>query len=365
LRYLIITSEFPPGPGGIGKHAYCLANALTTKGIEVDVVCNMDYTTEEEISLFLGTLQKGVVVHRIKREGMQTYTNRIRTVFSLCDRYHFDKIIVSGQFSLWLGYLLKRRYKEGVKVEAFIHGSELFIGGRVKRYLTRKSLGVMDKLYPVSGYTARMLNKADAEAVKVIPNGLDTAEWANIDTVQPFNWKGQPNLLTVGSISERKGQINIVNALPEILKVYPNTHYHIVGKADNVEKFKSYIRNKGLENYVTVHGVLNKTDLKRAYKSADIFCLLSNHTAGGDFEGFGIAVLEANIMGIPAVGSKMSGIEDAIQQGYNGYLVNPTDASDVVEAIDKILKSSKESISQQCVSWANKFDWDNIVKEIL
>ena len=44
-RLLLLSSEFPPGPGGIGTHAYQLARQLTARGWAVTVV------TAQELSL--------------------------------------------------------------------------------------------------------------------------------------------------------------------------------------------------------------------------------------------------------------------------------------------------------------------------
>ena len=82
----------------------------------------------------------------------------------------------------------------------------------------------------------------------------------------------------------------------------------------------------------------------------------------GDFEGFGIAVLEANYFGIPAIGSINSGLSDAINHGYSGILVNPKLDNDIINAIDKIL-SNKEQYSKNARNWSKKYLWDKKILE--
>ena len=65
---------------------------------------------------------------------------------------------------------------------------------------------------------------------------------------------------------------------------------------------------------------------------------LSDQTEDGDFEGFGIAVIEANLLGIPAIGSKDSGISDAIVDNHTGFLVNQKDNDQIMGSIQIILK---------------------------
>ena len=56
--------------------------------------------------------------------------------------------------------------------------------------------------------------------------------------------------------------------------------------------------------------------------ASDIFVMLSEETTTGDVEGFGIAVIEANALGIPTIGTMGSGLEDAISDKITGFLVN-------------------------------------------
>ena len=49
---LIVSQEFPPGPGGIGSHAYSMAKSFHEKGIDVTVVASMDYVTPQQVEAF-------------------------------------------------------------------------------------------------------------------------------------------------------------------------------------------------------------------------------------------------------------------------------------------------------------------------
>lgn len=360
-HYLIISSEFPPGPGGIGKHAYSMAKGLLHNGVNVSVVCNMDYASEEEIKAFLNN-NRELDIYRIERKGFWTYIDRIRKIINLYKKYRFDKVILTGQFSLWMGLLLKALFKD-VSTVLIIHGSELNIGGSIKQALTKKSILNGDKVFTVSNYTRSLLQaKVDRPDIEVLPNGLNMEDW-NVEA-EPFTWKGNPKLLTVGSITQRKGQHNVINALQEIRKIYPQVHYHIVGKDSN-GILKEKVEQLGLTNLVTFHGKLNDADLRGAYKTADIFCMLSESDSRGDVEGFGIAILEANMNGVSAIGSKGTGIEDAIDNGKTGILVNAHNPKEIINAIDAILKMDRALLASQCKDWAKQHDWNQLAKQLI
>ena len=360
-HYLIISSEFPPGPGGIGKHAYSMAKGLLHNRVNVSVLSNMDYASEDEIKAFLNNNSE-LNINRIERKGFSTYINRITTIIGLYRKYKFDKVILTGQFSLWMGLLLKTLFKD-VSTVLIIHGSELNIGGSIKQVLTKKSILNGDKVFAVSNYTCSLLQaKVDRQDIEVLPNGLNMEDWSV--EAQPFAWKGNPKLLTVGSITQRKGQHNIINSLQEISKIHPQVHYHIVGKDSN-GLLKEKVEHLGLANHVTFHGKLNDADLRSAYKTADIFCMLSESDSRGDVEGFGIAILEANINGVPAIGSKGTGIEDAIYNGNTGMLVDAHNPQEIINAIDAILKMDRALLASQCKDWAKQHDWNQLAKQLI
>lgn len=361
MHYLIISSEFPPGPGGIGKHAWSMAKALVYNGVQVDVVTNMDHAEEAVIASFLNSLPQGMKVYRVKRQGVQTYINRLQTIKRLCRDNKYDKIIVTGQFSLWIGGWLKR---SGKQVTGFVHGTELYIGGAIKRMLTRNALKSLDEVYAVSNYTAGLTGQIIHKKVKVLPNGLDLSEW-NDQKIERLNWKGDPMLLTVGSVTMRKGQHNVVRALPALLKEFPNLHYHMIGLPKEADAIRQLAKELQVENYITIHGKAEEQTVKAAYKTADVLMMLSERAANGDVEGFGIAVLEANINGKPAIGSKGTGIEDAIKNGYNGRLVDSKDPQAIVKAMKELLSADRASLAENCVSWARQHDWDQLAKQLI
>lgn len=363
-RYLLISSEFPPGPGGIGKHAYCLAKALMHHNVSVTVVCNMDYASDDEIDAFKAKLPAGMRIVHIRRQGFATYLNRIKTIIALCKQQQFNKVIVSGQFSIWMGALLKVLYRRKLFIGAFVHGSELLIGGSIKRRLTQLSLHKQDALWPVSHYTKSLLHKEGvSKNIKLIPNGIDISEWEH-GRIEKLPWKGYPNLLTTGSLTKRKGQHNIINALPVLIKQYPEIHYHMVGLPVQAEAIKQQAKLLSVENHITIYGRLSDVDLKKAYNTADVFCMLSEED-NGDVEGFGIAVLEANINGVPAIGSRNTGIEDAINDNVTGKLVDAHNAEEVLAAIQQLLTADKAALQANCRSWAVAHDWNEVVKSLL
>ena len=67
----------------------------------------------------------------------------------------------------------------------------------------------------------------------------------------------------------------------------------IINRKDILE----LIKKLGLNDKVTLHGILKHSELEKMYKIAHVNMMLSNNNNNKDFEGFGISVLEGNIYG--------------------------------------------------------------------
>jgi phosphatidylinositol alpha-1,6-mannosyltransferase len=156
--------------------------------------------------------------------------------------------------------------------------------------------------------------------------------------------------------------MNVVRALPSIVKEFPGVVYHMVGIPSIEKEILATARQLNVEDHIKIHGMLDDFHKDQILSKSTIFIMLSNSLSNGDFEGFGIAILEANALGIPAIGSSKSGITDAISEGYTGFCIDPHDADALVIALKKIL-SSYVDFSKNAIEWAKKFEWDTIIPE--
>ena len=197
-----------------------------------------------------------------------------------------------------------------------------------------------------------------------MPNGVNIKQFYKKSNKFSKKIIGDPCLLSVGSITHRKGQINLINSLPLIIEYYPQVHYHCIGLPIEERKILKIAKQLDVEKYLTLHGFIPNNILYEIYNQADIFIMLSQSKTTSDVEGFGIAILEAKLSGVPAIGTENTGIEDAIVHNKTGKLVNPYLAEEILHAMDQIL-SNKDKLSKNAVKWAHKHNWNNISTKYL
>lgn len=120
----------------------------------------------------------------------------------------------------------------------------------------------------------------------------------------------------VASISERKGQKFIVDALKEFKSgELPNVHFTIVGDGPDRYNLEEDVKKSGLEKYVTFVGVSQNVD-EYLYRS-DAYILVSED------EGLPMAIIEAMRASLPIVSTPVGGIPEMVENGKNGLLIQP------------------------------------------
>lgn len=354
FNIVVVTSEFPPQPGGIGNHAYNLALHLAKNDHEVSVIADQRSMSGHEEAQFDASLPFKVA--RIKRSKLRFLMYFKRIIVTYKSMKSATHCIATGKFSLWNVAFLNLFVKR--KTLAVIHGTEVNFKSVVLRKSIDASLNQFKTIVAVSNYTKDLVAHLKKD-VQVIPNGITLTEWKNSES--KISLKGHPVLCTVGRVSSRKGQLNVIKHLPELIKYYPDVHYHCIGIPSEAEAFMQVAKSLNVSDHITFHGSVDDKALKQVLGVTDVFVMLSSESKTGDVEGFGIAILEANAMGIPAIGSKGCGIEDAINTNKSGVLIDVNDTQGFAKGVSQILENSSK-FKEESLTWAKAHDWSIIVK---
>lgn len=358
-KILIISSEFLPDPGGIGNHAYQLAKGLAAEGYGVTVLADITYSNRETLSAFIKNISFFFIPIIRKKPLLFTYFKRMWLAIRLASNN--DLIICSGKFSLWLIHLL-RLFSSRKRIMAVVHGTELLLPSGLQKKITNNALGKANNIVAVSHYTDSFIIPEIKKTIDttIIPNGIDNNEF--ITHKKKSTITSPLQLITIGSVTERKGQENVINAIPDLLLEFPKLIYHIVGAPVISGKLRTLCESLSIEKHVIFHGKLSRTDLLSLLETSDVKLMLSNHTSTGDFEGFGIALLEANACGLPSIASNKGGTADAVADKFSGRLVNVTGKKEIVAALKEIV-NNYDRFSTNAIQWAKEHDWKLIIKK--
>lgn len=142
-------------------------------------------------------------------------------------------------------------------------------------------------------------------------------------------------LLTVCRLDPHKGTDMVIWALPELIEDFPEVLFVVGGSGRMEEKLKAMAEELNVSSNVRFIGRVPDEDLNEWYSASDIFIMPSRIGVGKDrgIEGFGIVYLEANLCGRPVIGGRSGGVPDAVEEGVNGFLVDPESPTEIAGAV--------------------------------
>jgi phosphatidyl-myo-inositol dimannoside synthase len=332
-RVLICTSEFPPGPGGIGTHAHHLALQLRDHEWDVSVAAVQELAAAEDIARF-NVAQPFPIRHLKQYPGAPTkLAYRFGVVSSEIRRFQPHLVVASGERMVWLAAGLRRMH--GVPYVAIGHAMEFNVPARWQRGMNRYCFERADGVVCVSRFTeTRMLARGIQPALRaVIPNGADDARFDLVsdDEIAAFrrryHLQDATILITLGSVHERKGQDVVIRALPRIVSRFPDIRYVAIGTPYQRDAFTRLAAELGVEQHVHFLGILDARETVRALNAAALFVMASQHTPNGDFA----------LCGRAAVVSDNSGVVEAIEPGETGAVAKISDPDSTADQIIELL----------------------------
>jgi phosphatidylinositol alpha-1,6-mannosyltransferase len=233
----------------------------------------------------------------------------------------------------------------GMKVIIGAHGMEVLKERKPSRQrLIRLAFSRAHRGLAVSEYTRQALIRLGVpkDKVAVIPNGVDVELFRprerSTSLVQRYDLQGKKVILTLARLVARKGQDQVIRALPEVIEKVPSAVYLLVGQGPDESRLRDLVDSLGLSEQVIFAGYVPDEQLVDHYSLADLYIMASREiAAGGDVEGFGITFLEAGACGLPVIGGRSGGVPDAVLEGQTGLLVDPEDSGEIAGALIRIL----------------------------
>ena len=128
----------------------------------------------------------------------------------------------------------------------------------------------------------------------------------------------------------RKGHDVLFAALADLLPQHPTLRVLVLGRGPLEAELEAHVRSAGIGAVVRFAGF--RTDLPRILPCLDVLA----HPAW--MEGLGIALLEAAACGVPIVASRRGGMPEAVEDGVNGYLIEPGDSAALADRLDRLLR---------------------------
>jgi phosphatidylinositol alpha-1,6-mannosyltransferase len=370
-KILLVTNDFGPRAGGIETFVIGLLERI--KGHEVTVFTSQQGDTSVYDQQWIDKF--GVRVIRDQSKILLPSWRVTRVAKKIVAAKNIDVVVFGAAAPLAL--MSPSLRKSGVKkIIALTHGHEVWWAKIFPFRLAIKRIGKnVDHLTYLGEFTRQAISKpltrkSTTEMVKIAP-GIDTAHFIpQPDAMQKRKELGLQDkkiIISVGRLVHRKGQDNLIQAMPAVLKKIPNAHLLLVGEGPYKKHLEKLVMKSSLEQNVTFAGRIMYDRLPSYLSAADLFAMPSRSRFFGlEVEGLGIVYLEASACGIPVVAGNSGGAPDAVLEGVTGLCVDGTNIEQITAAIVEICSDAERASHMGAAgrNWiVNQWRWDIWSKE--
>jgi phosphatidylinositol alpha-1,6-mannosyltransferase len=370
-KILLVTNDFGPRAGGIETFVIGLLERI--KGHEVTVFTSQQGDTSVYDQQWIEKF--GVRVIRDQSKILLPSWRVTRAAKKIVAAKNINVVVFGAAAPLAL--MSPSLRKSGVKkIIALTHGHEVWWAKIFPFRLAIKRIGKnVDHLTYLGEFTRQAISKpltrkSTTEMVKIAP-GIDTAHFIpQPDAMQKRKELGLQDkkiIISVGRLVHRKGQDNLIQAMPAVLKKIPNAHLLLVGEGPYRKHLEKLVLKSSLEQNVTFAGRIMYDRLPSYLSAADLFAMPSRSRFFGlEVEGLGIVYLEASACGIPVVAGNSGGAPDAVLEGVTGLCVDGTNIEQITAAIVEICSDAERASHMGAAgrNWiVNQWRWDIWSKE--
>jgi glycosyltransferase involved in cell wall biosynthesis len=191
----------------------------------------------------------------------------------------------------------------------------------------------------VSGIEKR---KIPAERIIAMHNGIPLTEFQMLQPDEVIAEKkhlgisqGTNIIGTIAKLREEKGVEYLIKAIPDVLKVFPDSVFVIVGDG--------YLRND-LENLSKDLNIINNVKfLGYCEKVSNILSTFDIKVLPSLTEGFGLVIVEAMTMGKPIIATQVGGLKEILKDGETCLFVPPGNPGILAEKIIYLLQHKDEA----------------------
>ena len=218
-----------------------------------------------------------------------------------------------------------------------------------------------DYVTAISNFLAKRAKKLGAKNITVIPNGVGLDEVKDI-LANKQNSENKHKIICLARLSWEKDHKNLIAAMPKILEKYPDTELVLVGDGSLKESLQLTAESLKLKDKIKFLGNLpHKTALEELAKADVSIC-------PSLAEGLGITFIEAQVLGVPVIGTRVGGIPDVIIDGETGFLIESNSSEAIANSIFKVFSLNEDEknkiIEKAKIVAAEKFDWNKISANI-
>jgi phosphatidylinositol alpha-1,6-mannosyltransferase len=364
-RLLLLTPDVPPAPGGVQRLLGKFCASLARAGWDVSVVA----AAGPGAGVWDDAAPFGIRRTRAPW-GPRTGAAVLAEMVAAGVRTPTDIVLAGHVVSLPSAVAAAR----GRPLAVMVYGSELW-SPRGRRMVQRFGDRV-DSFIAISEFTRGVTEQlgVDRERITVARPGGDLpqppADWRRrlVRLGVPSN-RGDtaPFLVTLARLAEpHKGHDVVIRTMPALVARHPGLHYVIAGDGPLRSHLKRIVATSGSEHAVLMTAAVDEPTKRSLLMGCCALVMPSREApAAAQFEGFGVALVEAAIAARPVIAGRSGAIPEVVIDGETGLLVDPRSPVAIADAVSRLLDDPRlaTELGERARERAlREFGWDRFVE---
>ena len=370
-KVLLVTNDLGPSAGGIETFVLGLIEGLPKDSLII-------YTSSQkgDKAFDAQLLEKfGAVVIRDRAKMLLPSPRITRKAVKILKQQQIKNVWfgAAAPLALMAG---KLRSAGASNIVALTHGHEVWWAKiPILKSLLKKIIKDVDHLGYLGDFTKGEIAKISNQPQKFlqIAPGIDTEHFApksaRGDLIEKYRLDGRRVIVSVGRLVHRKGQDELVKAMPKILEQFPDAILLFVGEGPIKQMLFNSAKQLGVLPKVVFAGRVSHHDLPDYICLGEIFAMpVRSRFSGLEVEGLGIVYLEASACGLPVIVGNSGGAVDAVLDKKTGLLVDGTKSDLIADAICELLANPERAKQMgaagrdwviknwQLSTWSEKFN---------
>ena len=265
------------------------------------------------------------------------------------------KLFVQFLAALRLGRLLRKQHVEhlhchfahspttvgmyaakfaGISFSFTGHANDLFERrALLKRKLQRAAFVVAISAWHREFYSD--IEPAATPRIQVIRCGVDAGKWQS--TIPRPSRNGALRVLSVCRLVEKKGVDLVIQGLSEMQSKHGIAwKLSVAGDGPEREALEKLANELECADNIEWLGFVDNHRIPLLLDTADVFALACRVDQRGDRDGIPVVLMEAMALGVPVVSGRLPAIEELVEHGRTGILVNADDPTEVAHEFARL-----------------------------
>jgi glycosyltransferase involved in cell wall biosynthesis len=360
MRIAILVRFFPPKwLAGTEIATFNIARHLARRGHQAHVMTSLDEGLSKE------SLEQGFYVRRISFPRVRFLGTIVFWLKLLLRLWKLKPDLVHSQdISMGVpGFLAKKFLRRPYIVWG--RGNEVYFPWLFKKPISKLVLRNADAVIALSEDMKREMQKIWDRDIFVMPNGIDLERFDDLPREEMrvrLQTKADDRLIIfVGRFRPEKAVTYLIEALAVVRQKDQSARLVLVGEGPEEDNLRQLVRHLNLGDCIDFAGQISNEQVPQYMAAADIFVLPSLS------EGFPNVVLEAMAVGLPVVASRVGGLPEIIEEGENGFLVEPKMPEQIADRVLLLLRNDglRIRIARNNRAKAKGYSWEGVVNRLV